>query len=551
MPKIEVSYSDLCKLVGRKIPEDRLEEYLLFAKCELDDKAGDTLKLDLKDTNRPDTWSVEGVAREIRLRYKKDFPNYKMNKSSVSVIVDKSVKDVRPFTVCAVVRGLKINSAVLSQLIQLQEKIAVAFGKNRKEIAIGVYDLHKIKPPITFKTVGRTEIKFVPLDFEKELTPQEILDKHPKGKEFGHLLKDAPRIPAFIDSANNVLSIPPIINSAYTGKVTEKTEDVFIECSGFNLKFLSTALNVMVAALYERGGQIETVDVLYDEKIVTPNLKEKKFIMDMDYINSVSGLDLDKKSIIDLLQRSGYRVELNKKLTLFYPSYRQDIMHARDVVEDVIISYGYNKIEPEMKKLATKGSVRKEEVFANKVSEIMVGIGLQEILSYTLTNYRDLFEKMNLPQEKTVEIENSISSNWSVFRTWLLPGLLDFFSNNMHVEYPQKIFEMGICTTINENMETKCKDTRNLAAAIINSTVSYEDISSVLDAFLRNVGIKYELNALSHSSFIEGRCANISIDKKIVGFVGEVHPKVLNNWKLDKPVVAFEINLDEMQKIKG
>lgn len=549
MPKIDVSYKDLCNLIGKKIPIDKLcEEEILFAKGEIDDVSGDTMKVDIKDTNRPDLWSAEGVAREIRLRHTGRFPEYRMKKSGVSVIVDDSVSAVRPLTACAVVKNLKMNKNALSQLIQLQEKIAGTFGRNRKEVAIGVYDLGKIKPPIHFKAFRPTGLKFKPLDFEKEMHLADIMKHHPKGKEFGHLLKDAQAYPVFIDSGGNVLSMPPIINSDYTGKVAEKTKDVFIECSGFNMKFLITAINVMAAALQERGGKIETVDVVYGKKrITTPDFTEKKFTVDQDYVNRVSGLQLDKKSITKILQKSGYKVkQKGARFELSYPAYRQDIMHQRDVAEDVVITYGMNNLLPESPRLPTTGRAGKQSRIEKRLSEAIVGAGIQEIISYSLTNKRDLFEKMNIPAEKIAEVENTVSINWSVFRNWLTPCLLDFLAHNKHVEYPQKIFEMGICVLLDEISETRSRDVMKLAAAVSNSTVSYEEISSILDVLMKNMGVKYSLKKKDHGSFIDGRCAEVTVNGKHAGIVGEIHPKVLNNWKLEKPVVAFEIDVDSV-----
>ncbi len=549
MPTIEISHRDLCNLVGRKIELTKLrDEDILLAKGEVEHVFGDTIKVDVKDVNRPDLWSAEGIAREMRYRYKKGFPDYKVAKPRIVVKIDKSVNDVRPLAACAVVRGVKLNATMLSQLIQLQEKVATTFGRNRKEVAIGVYDLGKIKAPIRYTTVGKDEIRFAPLDFEKELTPRDILLRHPKGKEFGHLLKNAARYPLFIDSANNVLSMPPVINSNHTGKVTEKTKDLFIECTGFNQEFLSTAINVIVAALHERGGRIEGVLVDYgNKKITMPDLTPKEYKVDADYINAVSGLGLDKKQIMDLLEHSGYRAKSSGKIiSISYPAYRQDILHARDVVEDVIISYGYNKIEPKMQKLATTGKILGNEIFFQRVAEILMGCGLQEVLSYTLTNRKDLFEKMNVPYIQIAEVEGPVSANWSVFRNWLLPSTVDFLSKNKHVDYPQAVFEVGTCVILDEKQETRSRNEKKLAIVITDSSVSYENISSIVDALLKNLDVKYRLKEYSHKSFIEGRCAEILVDGKQAGFLGEIHPQVLNNWNIEKPAVAAEINFDSL-----
>jgi phenylalanyl-tRNA synthetase beta chain len=549
VPKIEASYRDLCELIGKELPIEELRDCINFAKAEIESVEGDLLRIDIKDTNRPDLWSSEGIAREIRGRLEKGgLPEYSVKKSDVVVKVDKSVAKVRPYTVCAVVKNLKITPEFLSQMIQLQEKVAGTLGRNRKEVAIGVYDYDRIKSPIKYTTVKPDGIEFVPLDFIEKMTPREILERHPKGREFGHLLAGKKEYPIFIDSRNEVLSIPPIINSNYSGRVGEETKNVFIECSGFNFKFLNPALNVIVTAMADRGGRIEAVKVVYPDKtIYTPDLTPGKTVVSVDYINKISGLKLSEEKICKLLEQARYKiVKRGRKIELLYPAYRQDIMHPRDVVEDVIISYGYNKIAPEPPKLKTEGSVSEKEKFSERIGEIMVGLGFQEILSYMLTNKNNIFSKMNLKEERVAEIENIVSENWCVFRNWLLPSLMEFYSNNQHVKYPQKIFEIGDVVLVDEKEETGTRDVRKLAVAIADSKVSYDDIASVLDAFLSTLGVKYRLKRSKHSSFIEGRVAEVLFKNKSIGFVGELHPSVLKNWKMEMPVAAFEINLENL-----
>ena len=546
MPKIDVSHKDLCNLIGRKLSAEQLGDEVLFAKAELDEVNGDAFKIDIKDTNRPDLWSAEGVAREIRAKYKPGIPKYDVRKSPFVVNVEKSVETVRPYTACAVVKGLKINDTTMSQLLQLQEKGAGTFGRNRKEVAIGVYGLGRIKFPITYKAISPDGIRFVPLDFKEKMTPKEILEKHPKGKEFGHLLAGKSMYPLFIDAEGEVLSIPPIINSDHSGKVTEKTTDIFIECSGFDKKFLYTALNVLVSALHERGGIIYGVKVVYGKQSsVTPDLTPKKFRVSVDYINKISGLQLPVKDVVKLLEKSLYvATAKGKNIELLYPAYRQDLMHERDVVEDVLIAYGFNKIEPVIPKLITKGGIFKEQSYIENISEIMTGAGFQEILSYTLTNVENVFQRMETKGE-AVELENPMSANWSVFRTWLLPGILEFLSKNKHVEYPHSVFETGN-VVLRDNSSTRAKDVTKLAAAVSATIVNYETISSYLDALLKNLGIEYTLRKNTHPSFAEGRSAEIVSCGKHLGLIGEIHPAVLNNWTLEKPVVAFEIDLEEV-----
>ncbi len=551
MPTIEVNYQDLQTLVGEHVPLDVLqEEGILYAKGEVDEIEGETLKLDMKDTNRPDLWSAEGVARELQGRYgsKKGVPRYDVKPSGLVVRVDRKMKNIRPLTVCAVVKNLNINPDVLSQMIQLQEKISITFGRNRKEVAIGVYDLHKINGPIKFTSVKPDGIRFVPLEFEKPMTPAEILRKHPKGMEYAGLLKGLNEYPIFIDAAGEVLSLPPVINSDHTGKVTTATRDVFIECSGFDFKFLLPALNTIVAALADRGGEIQSVKVEYaDKSMNTPDMRPKKTKVSVGYVNEISGFRLSRGKICELLEESRYETSgKGKFIDLLYPAYRQDIMHQRDVVEDVIISYGYNRIKPAVPKLPTIGAVSRLQNFSDSVADVMAGLGFQETLSYVLTNKNNIFRRMNLPEGGLVEIENIVSSNWNVFRNWLLPSNMEFLSKNKHREYPQPIFEIGDVVTLDPKAETRTSDVLRLAASISGVRVGYEYMASVLDALFSSLGLEYKLTATNHPTFIHGRSAEIRCKGRPVGILGEIHPKVLNNWEIENPVVSFEIELEKI-----
>jgi phenylalanyl-tRNA synthetase beta chain len=553
MPTIEISLEDLNKLVGRKFSGQSLAKALEYVKGEIEAIEGDRIKIEIADTNRPDLWSAEGIARELRAKYTKSkgLVQFPLKKSGLKVIVNKNLKGIRPKTVCAVVRGLKITDEVLFQIIQLQEKICENFGKGRREVALGLYNYHSISPPIHFRAYKPDAIKFTPLDFDREMDLDEILSQHPKGKEYGHLLEGRGMYPIFVDSKGNVLSMPPIINSDYSGKVTKETKDVFIECSGFDMKFLVPSLNIMVAALAERGGSIESVDVIFPgERVVTPDFRSKKMMVDADHVRKLSGLDLSTKDIKDLLLKARYDVRTSEdRLTVFYPAYRQDIMHEVDVIEDVIISYGYNKIEPLMPQISGAGKLTEINEFSKKIAEIMVGTGSQETMSYILSNHDNLVKKMGILDMKAIEVDNPVSKNWCVFRTWLIPSLIEFLSNNKNREYPQKIFEIGEVVLFDENAETRSRNPTKLAWTYAGNDANFTKAKQNFDFLMRNMGLRYDIEEVEHASFIPGRVGKISVAGKRVAYIGEMHPKVLDNFGIEQPVCAFEINLSDMLEI--
>ncbi len=566
MPKFEISKSDLEKLVGKKFTAKELEDALLFAKTELDGQNGDTLKVDVKDTNRPDLWSVEGIARELKghFRIEEGLPKYNVKKSGLQIFVE--AEEYHVHAVGVVVKNLKIDDNVLSQMIQLQEKVAGTFGRNRKALSIGAYDLGKVKFPVKYVAKKPQDIRFAPLGFNKEMTAKEILANHEKGKQYGEIIKNAKTYNVWEDANKKILAFEPIINSNGAGNVTTQAKDIFLECTGDDLKQIQIAINVVATALAERGGQIESIEVVHkNRKTASPDLTPKKSHLDPEYCRKILGLEISDTEMVKLLKEARHDAKLDKKkigqgtkpvsgpistISVEYPAYRNDIMHQRDLVEDVAISFGYNDIEPETPKIATIGASHKLEDFSNIIREICVGLGLQEVLTFTLTNKDNMFKKMNLSEKDLVEIENPMSSNWSAFRDKIMPNSLDFLASNKNQDYPQGIFEVGDVTLLDpSNKDTGVTNRRKFSVVLTNTQIGYEDASSLLSALVSSLGKKLVLKRKEISSFIAGRAAEIFLDNKSIGIIGEIHPQVLNNWNLEKPVVGFEIDIESLLEL--
>src|SRR3989344_3735607 len=322
MPTIEASKKDLEQLIGKKFSKEQLEEALLYVKGELDKIEGDALTIDVKETNRPELWSAEGIAREIRAKMgiDKGIRKYRAQKAKTECIIEKSVEKSRPFITCAIIRNVKVTEQLLVQMIQLQEKVGGTFGRRRKETGIGLYDFDRITPPMYYRGYKDGEIGFVPLEYKVKMRPSEILMEHPKGKEFGHLLKGVEYYPIVIDSKNIVSSMRPIINSETTGKVTENTKNIFLEVTGFNWNIVNTALKVMAMALSDRGAKIEAVKINFPKTktyptkpIETPIFGTKKMTIDIEYANKITGLGLNAKEIIALLEKAGMNAKTKGK----------------------------------------------------------------------------------------------------------------------------------------------------------------------------------------------------------------------------------------------
>ena len=555
MPTIDISLKDLSKLVGKEITLENFEpEALLWIKGEIDGIDGDNLKIDCKESNRPDLWSTEGIARAVSPFYTKErgIRKYKVEDSDVYLHVDRSVDKIRPYISAAIIEDITITDDLIKQLIQIQEKVTTTFGRKRKVAAIGIYDFDKMTPPITYKAFKPTELKFIPLGFTKEMTLKDILIHHPKGQEFAHLLTDFDKYPIVIDNKDIVASMPPVINSESTGKVTEKTKNLFIEVTGINLDDTQVALNIVVCALADRGGKIKTVLVDYGEKhLRTPDFTPKRIKVKFTEIEKITGMKFSLKELKDLLEKQQYEVKKAKDcLEVEYPSYRQDIMHPVDVIEDILISYGYNKVTPILANLATTGEISPIEEFCEDIRELIPGFGAQELLNFTLTNKEILFKKMNLKEENCVEIANPVSNKWTNLRNAIIPSLMDFLEHNTSQEYPQQVYEVGDIVIINDRAETKTDTRKHLAWALADKEANFTKAKQIITYILTGLNIDFQIEEESNDSFITGRCARIIANKKVLGYFGEIHPKVLQNFSIEFPICALELDITELFILK-
>lgn len=561
MPTIDVNYAELQKLLKIDLATDldKLDEILANIKGEVKafDQKVNSVNIEMKDTNRPDLWSIEGLARALRgyINQEKGIKTYSVNESTVKVNVDANLYDIRPFIGCSIIKDIHLSDDVIKGIMHLQDKLDQTHGRSRQKSSIGIYNLDLIKPPIEYTAVKPSEVKFVPLGFNEKMELNEILEQHPKGIEYGHIVKKNYLYPLLSDSEGNILSFPPIINSNDLGKITEESRNLLIEVTGTLYTTVLNTLNLVTSALIDRGGKPYSVTVNYPKNsnfkegtVVTPNFDNKRFTLGVEETNRILGLKLSAKEISSSLLTAGLGVEKigNDCLTVLVPCYRVDIMHQVDIIEDVAIAYGYNNIEPLWRELPTTGEAKPDQHLINVARDLMVGLGYQETLNTTLTNPETLFTKMNIPPSPLIELANPKVITMTCIRNWLLPSLMEFLSVNQSVEFPQKIFELGKVTLLDYTKETKTRDENWLAAATAHPNANFSEIKSALDSFMVNFGVEWQITESSNPSFIEGRVGNVIVDNTEIGFLGEINPVVLEAWKLENPTAAFEINLQTL-----
>lgn len=548
MPQITLNKKVFERLVGKKLELGELKNRISLLGTDLDSIEKDEINLEIFP-NRPDFLSEQGFARALSsfIGVKTGLRKYKVMDSKERVIVEKSVSGIRPYTAVGIVKGIRFDNEKIKEIIQIQEKLHITYGRNRRKAAIGIYPYEKITPPIYFRALPPEKIRFMPLESDRELSANQILSQHPAGREYGHLLEGLEKYPVFVDSKSRILSMPPIINSHDTGKITERTREVFIECSGFDFNTLRKCLNMVVTALADMGGQIYSMELVYqDKKYKSPDLSPVKMKIGLDYVNKRLGISLTEKELKGCLEKMGYGYDKGFALI---PAYRADVMHQIDITEDVAIAFGYENFKPVKSGAATTGYGSGFGVLKDKIAEILVGLGLLEVSTYNLADVKNQNTKMDCALD-LIGLGNALNIDYNVLRGWVIPCLLEVLKNNKHHEYPQNIFEIGTVFRKSQKTETKTEEASRLAVAFCSAEADYTRIKQALDYLFQSLDMKYEIAETEHNSFIPGRAGRVVVGKEEVGYIGEIHPKVLAGWDINMPVAAFELNLSELFRMR-
>ncbi len=549
MTNIAVDKKYLLKETGLKLDDDLLRQKISMLGTDPEEIKGDEVTVEIFP-NRPDMLSGYSIVRALKQFLGKDIGLIKYTakepKKDYKVIVDKSVKEVRPFTACAIIKNLKLNDLKIKEIIQLQEKLHLTFGRDRKKLAIGIYPLEKIKLPIHYKALAPDKIKFLPLESNREMTGTQILRQHPAGIKYADLLKDAKVYPIFIDSNKQILSMPPIINSELTGRVTEETKDIFIECSGFDFDVLEKCLHIIVTVMADMGGEIYQMQV---EDKITPSLKTERMSLDIRYVKHVLGVNLKSSEAKESLEKMGHGVNVKiNSLEAEIPCYRADILGKIDLVEDLAIGYGYENFEPTIPEVPSVSKELDINVFQRKLRKLLSGFGLLEIKNYEIINSELQTGQIN-NKEKPIMLLSSVSSEYNSMRTSLVESILGTLKFNLKNEQEAALFEIGTTFHHDSKQETNIREEERLGIIVSNKNANFTTAKRILTTLMKELDLKYELKELKDDLFIEGRTGEVIIKDKVLGRIGEIAPQVLLNFELKNPCAFIELNLDELLKL--
>jgi phenylalanyl-tRNA synthetase beta chain len=486
--------------------------------------------------NRPDLYSTEGVARALRgfLELESGLPSYEVSPSGIAFSVDPGLAAIRPHLGSAVIRNVTLDEESIVSIMGLQEALHWAVGRGRKKVAIGIHDLARITPPFRYLAADPATA-FVPLDFDSEMTMTAILAEHPKGRDYAHIVEPYSRYPLIVDANDQVLSFPPIINGELT-RVTTATTDILLDTTGTDRRAVMTAVNIICTAFAETGATIESVHVDGEEM---PSLAPSERTVSVAECRSLLGIDLSSEELAALLEkmRFGAVPDGTERVRVMVPCYRADIMHDWDVFEDAAIAYGYGAIAPALPRTSTVGKEHPVTRTMDLVRTLMVGLGFQEMMPFTLTNERVLFANMQREADPAVlRLMRPISEEQTLVRTAILPMLAEILQLNVHRELPMRLFAVG-------DVVHDAATHQQAAAVSMHPDADFSEIYAAADVLCRELGLAATVVESNDPAFIPGRRGEIQVDGTTAGVFGELHPDVLGAFELDQPVSALELDL--------
>ncbi|KAL7763413.1 hypothetical protein ACKLNR_006771 [Fusarium oxysporum f. sp. zingiberi] len=606
MPTISVDKYKLYEALGQKFTTEEFEDLCFEFGIELDEDTENDerpivngeqeppqLKIEIP-ANRYDMLCFEGIVTNLNIfRGRIEPPKYRIVEPASgkleSITVKPEAEQVRPYVSGAILRNIKFDKSRYESFISLQDKLHQNLARNRTLVSVGTHDYDTIKGPFTYEALPPKDIKFIPLNQTKEMDSAELMNFYENDKHLGrflHIIRDSPVYPAIYDSNRVVCSLPPIINGDHS-KITLDTTNVFIEITATDLTKLDIVTDIMVTmfSMYcSEPFTVEPVQINSDhnnQTRVTPNLKPRVAEVEIDYLNSCTGLTESPESLCKLLSKMSYTSTPSTKdsniLEVAIPPTRADVLHQCDVMEDLAVCYGYNNLpRTAPSRSATVGA----PLLVNKLSDIIrieaAVAGWSEVMPLILCSHDENFAWLNRKDDgnTVVRLANPKTAEYQVVRSTLLPGLLKTIRENKGHSVPMKIFEVSDVVFKDESQERKARNERHFAAAWYGRTSGFEVVHGLLDrvllmlrtAFLtheeglsgKSVDFEvkenpskpdgYWIEELDDATFFAGHAASVYLrlggKERRIGEFGILHPTVLEKFDLKYPVSTLEINLE-------
>jgi len=517
-------------------------------------------------SNRPDCLSVIGIAREAAatLGKRMKYPSVQVKESDEQMSFEIEIQDHRlcPRYAARIVKDVQIKASPywmqrmlieagmrpINNIVDITNYVMLELGQ-----PLHAFDLEKIEGgKIVVRNAGDKEIVTTLDGKQRELDSSMLLITD--GKKPLAIAGVMGGGNSDVDCDTKTLLIESA-NFAKEGiRATSKKLGLRSEASsryekGVDPNLAKLALD-RVAQLIE---QTESGTVLkgYEDNYKTP-VQPKSIRVSASRINALLGEEIPSAEMVRMLESLEFKCNIDSDIIdITVPTFRLDMEHEADVVEEIARIYGYDRITPKMiHGETTMGLKTIGQLFEDSIKEMLTGAGLNEILTYSFVSPRGV-QKINTPEESIknnfMKLINPLGEETSVMRTTLIPNMMEVISTNNSKKVESFYgFELGnTFMAVNEIIPIEKK---SVCIGIYSDEADFFTLKGIVEALFEKLRIKgcEIIPEANHPTFHPGRCANIVNGSYTLGTFGELHPDVLENYDIKRRVYVAEIDFELM-----
>lgn len=579
MPTIHVNRAQLFHELKKEFTNDQFDELCFEFGIELDEvtserqlvakEQGEDKAANLSDeaiyrievpANRYDLLTTEGLTRALKCYLASTLPpEINTVGGPISLTVTScAASSIRPFMAMAVLRNITMTPAIYESLIDLQEKLSGGIGRKRTIFSVGTHDLDAVHPDFVYDASPPETIQFTPLNRQQQVNGREmikLLESDLKIRKYLPYLQDATKYPHLKDSQGLILGVIPIINSNQP-RLHMGTKNILIDVTGTDWCKVNICLNILTttfARYCNPPNVIERVTIKRPDgsSFETPDLSSRKEAISLEYINRTLGLNLTTSDACALLARMmlDAKPASDNYLTVTVPPHRPDVIHACDIMEDVGIAYGFNRIPSRIPPTSCTGATEPLNKLTDLLRREVALTGFTEVLTFSLCSHDENYAWLKKvdPGQEAIVLANPKTIEFEVVHTSLIPAMLKTIASNKKMALPLRIFQIADVAFQDSSTDTGARNERRLCAVYCGMSSGFEIIHGLLDRVMLMLNVSsqdYVIKPSELPTFFPGRQAQVFYKGKIIGAFGIVHPEVTTNF--DAPYVSslLEITIE-------
>lgn len=518
--------------------------------------------------NRPDCLSMVGMAKETAVTFdrKLKVDVDKLNATDVketnsAVNIEIKAPDLCQRYVGRVIKNVKIGQSPewmrsrlraagirpISNLVDVTNYVMLEYGQ-----PMHAFDFDKIEgKKIVVRRAEKGEVMTTLDGQDRKLNPNMLV----------------------IADEKKAVAVAGVMGGA-NSEVTDTTTTILLESANFNgtsVRLTAKALGFRTEASgrFEKGLDIENTLKAMDRAVeliqeigageaetgyadcYPVKWQQRTIKFRPERINSLLGTKIEKEYMIDLFKKLGLTIDEDKMLAAV-PSFRGDIEGEADLSEEVARFYGYNNIESTLYSGdTTVGRKTLKQKVEDMCRDILNAQGISEILTYSMVSPKS-FDMINLDQKNalrnSVDILNPLTEEHKIMRTTTVPSMMEVLARNYSRRNPEaKLFEISYVYLPKSLPLAELPEEKEVLTIGMYGKEDFYSIKGAIEELLSSLGItNYDFDRANDPSFHPGRSARLTVNGKIIGTLGEIHPDVLENYGINTRAYVGIIELEDL-----